>query len=537
MQAGRCLHLLPQDRDRLMDLSPFSLSLRPILFPMRMMAIWLCCMVWGLQVPAQVFLITDFGASPARADNAPAIQAAIDAAAVTGGIVQVPAGHFQAGSIYLRSHLQLQLGPGAILQANPAAIQAAGERVFILADSLTDLTITGPGTILGTGQDTLAVSRFHPFPPPAFRYDLMHVTHSQRIRISQVTFRDAEMFTLGLFYCEDVLLDGLIIRNNYYRPNTDAIDPGHCKNVHITNCHITAGDDGICFKNACENVVISNCTIETPSTGIKFGTSTAGVFRNIHVTNCVIYNAMTGIGMYMKDGGLIEQCHFSHLTIHNIEDTLAVNPGIVHQQVPIFIDIDLRDSSAQAGRIRDITFSDISIHSAHPVLIQGMAVQPIENLTLRHIDYRVRHAIDLSRRRKPKGFADSKFYYHGDHRLTAYAQQPAWVTLAHVNGLVVDQVRVQCAPEVYTQGPRHALGIYASQGVEMQGVRLRGVPHLTLPVVQWHDVQDGRWAESPPTSAGPYLGLSGAATHALDLPPVLRPGTLVRSPEVPDPAE
>jgi len=62
--------------------------------------------------------------------------------------------------------------------------------------------------------------------------------------------------------------------------NSDGIDPDHCKNVRISNCHIECGDDCIVLKNSgdykkygdCENITIKGCTLISTSAALIFGT-------------------------------------------------------------------------------------------------------------------------------------------------------------------------------------------------------------------------------------------------------------------------
>src|SRR5665213_3274216 len=69
------------------------------------------------QVFAQTITITSapYNASTASADNAAAIQAAINALG-NGGTVIIPAGNFLSGPITLQSNMTFQLSAGATLQ-------------------------------------------------------------------------------------------------------------------------------------------------------------------------------------------------------------------------------------------------------------------------------------------------------------------------------------------------------------------------------------------------------------------------------------
>ena len=66
---------------------------------------------------AKQYHITDYGASPAEADNTAAIQSAIDTCfREGGGTVVIPCGTFLTGDIRLRSHVTLYLTENAVLR-------------------------------------------------------------------------------------------------------------------------------------------------------------------------------------------------------------------------------------------------------------------------------------------------------------------------------------------------------------------------------------------------------------------------------------
>ena len=79
----------------------------------------------------------------------------------------------------------------------------------------------------------------------------------------------------------------------------------------------------------------------------------------------------------------------------------------------------------------------------------------IENLILRDITTRVDKTFDYSKRRKHGGGSSNP----KDDRRTLYARKPSYFTLAHVDGLVADNLRVLVADEVFAECPRSALCI------------------------------------------------------------------------------
>ena len=93
------------------------------------------------------------------------------------------------------------------------------------------------------------------------------------VTVRGVTLLYSDSWTLHLRRCEHVRIDGITIRDNYKRLNTDGIDPNSCNDVKIANCHITTGDDAICLKSTeaypCDDIEVSNCVLESATAALK----------------------------------------------------------------------------------------------------------------------------------------------------------------------------------------------------------------------------------------------------------------------------
>ena len=189
--------------------------------------------------------------------------------------------------------MSLYLEAGATLWVSPKAEHYKDGNRFFYAEEQNNITIEGRGTIHGTGEADLMRKATDPTKErPPFRVGILRFVRCQNISIKDITVRSSDSWTFDLRFCENVFITGVSILNNYYRVNADGIDPVSCKNVHISNCHITAGDDCIVCKTQedvpCEDVVVTNCTLESVATAVKIGTESQGDFHNIHVSNCVI---------------------------------------------------------------------------------------------------------------------------------------------------------------------------------------------------------------------------------------------------------
>ncbi len=443
--------------------------------------------MFGLLAPAMSaaaalaasFNVRDYGARADKTSNdAPAFQAAIDAAArAGGGEVLVPAGNYFSGKIVLKSRVTLRLENGAtifesgdIRDFNPHPKKGEHGYLFV-ADGQENIVIGGDGQIIGTGGEDLGRRANAPHQEhPPHRFGILHFSNCQNVRLREVTIRDSEAHTVVFSECKDVFVDGISIRNNYFRVNTDGIDPESCTNVFISNCSIIAGDDCLCPKTengkAMENLVVNNCVLESVSAAFKLGTASSGDFRDIKVSNCVIKNSGIGLGLFIKDGGTVERVSFSNISIETTRADVPVNSGLRNTIIPIYIDLTKRHTNSALSRIREVAFENLQIASDNSIVIQGLTNRPIENLTLRDISFRVTGAFDFSRRVKREGGEST----YRDENKTLYVRQPAWCVLANVDGLFVDNFRVTGDEAVEKKFPRSAVAVFHSQNGVIENV-------------------------------------------------------------------
>ncbi len=349
--------------------------------------------------------VTDFGAvGDGRRNDTAAVQAAIDTCHENGGgKVILDGGHtYRTGALVLRSYVELHLEMGAVLKGSdnledfnlPGMQTAAPEQLsqptyqnceyagqpslyFIYAKDCEYVSITGPGKIDGNEEIFYGtVTPWHidgSFYP---RVPLLFLEHIEHLTITQVTLTGSAFWTTHMVGCCDVLIDGIRILNSLRLANCDGIDPDHCKNVRITNCHIESADDCIVFKNTahamqyggCENIVVSGCTLISTSAAVKFGTESEAPFRNIIVQNCSISRTNRGISLQLRDKGCIENVIFSNI---NIDTRLFSKVYWWGEAEPIAITAVRRKEDTQVGTIRNVTFSHIYCTGENGILIYG----------------------------------------------------------------------------------------------------------------------------------------------------------------------
>jgi polygalacturonase len=392
----------------------------------------------------------------------------------------------------LKSRVSLYLDAGATIYANTERREYKDSAwQLINAQKAENISILGPGVLHGQAAGDLGrrpgVANE---PRPEFRTGVMLLEDCRHVTLRDFTILYSDSWACHLKRCEKVVVDGLTILNNYFRTNSDGIDPDSCRDVRISNCHITAGDDCICLKTdaglPCEDIVVTNCTTESVATAIKLGTASKGDFRNIAISNCTVRNSTVGVGFFIKDGGAIDGVTISNLAIETLRNPLEVNAERLRNCIyPIFLDIEKRRDDSKVGAIRNVIFSNIVVRSDNGILIQGMRESAIENLTLQNIVLRVTRGFDYSQRRKHAGGTSNP----KDDRITRLARQPSYCTLAHIRNLMVDNLNVQVDTSVLESFPRSALALLNSEGAMLRSI-YRGPGAKGGPVLEFSDTRE-----------------------------------------------
>ena len=358
--------------------------------------------------------ILDFGASVDNLDNAIYIQKAIDEASLYNGRVIIPTGLFLSSTIFLKSNVELHLEKGAVLKAvddisafninkkkvddnlaTPSYVNCdydgKPELYFICGFSLSNVAITGDGIIDGNEsifygyQDKYFIDgAFYP------RMPLLYLEDVDRFKSNNITLIHSAFWTCHLVGCRNGIINNLKIYNNLKLANCDGIDPDHCHDICISNCHIECADDAIVFKNTkanmkygdCYNITVNNCYLKTTSGAIKFGTESYNDFYSIKVNNIEVVDSNRGITLQLRDIGNIYNCLFENI---NMTTRVFAKPYFWGYGEPICITALDRSHEIKAGTIHDLIFKNITADCENGILIYGENITSINNIKFKDI--------------------------------------------------------------------------------------------------------------------------------------------------------
>lgn len=391
----------------------FSLVLRGVLAAVAALA-------FGATGSAITVSIGDRGAlADGHTLNTRAIQAAVDdCAAHGGGTVLVPAGVWLTGSVGLKSQVTLRLEAGAVLRGsdrledyppNGFKHREMGEtRSLLWAIGQSNVFLCGEGTIelsdrpffdwhqLRTGlpaeQDALlteeqrqqcVVTALDRPTQPIFFHDCHHV------RLEGVTVKDSPCWTITFSCCEEIQIHGLHIDNNLQIPNNDGIHFCGSKNIVVSDCIISGGDDSLAFTgitdpaSICENIAVANCVLRSRSCGIHVGYA-SGKVRNVALSNLVIRDSSRGFAIQAGDDGWVENVLIDNVVL----ETKMFAGAWWGKGEPLLL-----SAANSKGRIHGVTVSHLRGQAENGILVVGEK-RNVSNIVFEDLDLTFGHSLN-----------------------------------------------------------------------------------------------------------------------------------------------
>jgi polygalacturonase len=345
-----------------------------------------------------------------RTLNTRALQAAIDAChARGGGTVFVPAGKYLTGSFSFRDNITLHLDPGAVLlgSQNPADYLVTLNRwegteqstysPLLSGNNLKNIALAGRGTIDGQGETWWEGFRAKKLAYPRPR--LIGFADCSNVLIEGVTLVNSPSWTVNPVRCENVNIRSLTIINPPDSPNTDGINPDSCRQVHISDCFVSAGDDCIALKSGvereqagprapCRDVTITNCTLARGHGGVVIGSEMSGGVQNVVVSNCIFIGTDRGIRLKSRRGrgGIVQDIRVSNLVMTDVLCPLTVNLyyNSGARGDPVVSDKNPRPVDGSTPSFRHIHLNHITARNVKFAagFLYGLAEMPLEDITL-----------------------------------------------------------------------------------------------------------------------------------------------------------
>ncbi|MDF2190434.1 glycoside hydrolase family 28 protein [Paraflavitalea sp. CAU 1676] len=409
-----------------------------------------------------------------------AIAKAIAAASKAGGgTVYFPAGKYLTGPIHLKSNITILIDAGAelhfsddfddylpMVKSRYEGVDVTSFSPLFYAYEAENIAIKGRGIIDGHGRkwwhfvegykegqerskwqlifDGLNKDILLPDDPKQMKRGFLRPPFIQpmfckNVLIEGITIRNSPFWTVNPEFCENVTVTGVTI-NNPPSPNTDGINPESCKYVHISNCHISVGDDCITIKSGkdvpgrtkaapAQNYTITNCTMLSGHGGVVIGSEMSGGVRNITISNCVFDGTDRGIRIKTARGrgGVVEVIRVDNIIMKNIRDQ-AIVLDMEYAKVPV------EPVSERTPVFRNIRLSNITAYTKTALYINGLEEMPVQEFSLSDAYFEAEQGITI---RKAK---DVEL-----HKVRINVKRGSPLVTENVQGLSVDG---------FTSGPK-----------------------------------------------------------------------------------
>lgn len=399
-----------------------------------------------------------------------------NASAEGGGTIYFPAGTYLTAAIHLESNITLDIESGAVLKFSTTFedylpfVKVRWEGVFmnslsplIYADKAENITIKGRGVIDGQGHTWWKESRrlideirkdgktsatnklqqmwldankgikVSPYYESTlerkfFRPPFIQFHESKNILIEGITIINSPFWTINPIGCDDILIHGVTINNPSSNPkghNTDGINPESCRNVRISDCFLSVGDDCITIKSGrdedgrnygrpCENITITNCIMLAGHGGVVIGSEMSGGVKKVTISNCVFNGTDAGIRLKSSRGrgGIVEEIRVDNIVMNNIQRNAFIfdlfydkdsKEEPVSERTPVFRNIHISNVTGNDVKkigyitgINEMPISEISFSNINMVAENGFTAKTAKNITFHNTDFSVKKGAALS---------------------------------------------------------------------------------------------------------------------------------------------
>ncbi len=393
-----------------------------------------CCLLCGASNALSQVNVRDYGAKgDGETNDTESINRAIEACSEAGGgTVVLPTGVYMAGTIYLKSNVNLNIPAGTILRGVKdyeaylylSSWTYGGQlkfapnevRAFIYAKDCENVAITGGGTIDGNHVFNKKLFDEH---VKVKERDLLTgwrgseldrgphtivINNSKDILIRDIKVINSPNYSIRFRKCQYINITGFTAIGGW-----DGINITGSKYATISNCNIQSGDDGFALHYN-DYFVITNCLVNSACNAFRLQKG----IRNLLVDNCILYgpaenehisshrnNVITGFTIEPSGRPDPKNPDLNDYT----DDIRISNITMKGIRCPFYIGI----FNGNTG-LKNVHVNDVSVVSASPVasFIHGDTDVAVENISFtnvrihtvgggerRHLDLPVGHKFDI----------------------------------------------------------------------------------------------------------------------------------------------
>ena len=363
-----------------------------------------------------IYYIKDYGAvGDGKTMNTDAIQRTIDECFKNGGgTVCLSDGVYMTGSITLKSNICLHIEANSTLLGSPHRsdypektglkhvisenLPRKRNASLIFAEECENISITGMGKIDCNGESFVQKK---PEPYTGWAYDRIDAptppravffTGCKNIKVEDITMvNQPSGWSYWIHDCDYVTFDKCKILADVNYPNNDGIHINSSRDVTVSNCNITCGDDCIVVRannrslkenKICERVTVTNCNLTSYANAIRIAWLNDGTIRNCCFSNITITDSNSGVCVHLPelnpDCNVIPDQGREATLIEDLSFDNIIMNGIYVSPIRFVID---DAPNVLCDKIQNIHFSNIRAYGLAFPWILGRSRNYIENIS------------------------------------------------------------------------------------------------------------------------------------------------------------
>jgi polygalacturonase len=213
-------------------------------------------------------------------------------------------------------------------------------RHWIMFQGISDLTVTGGGTINGNGEiwwkNSCKTNKALPCTeaPTALTFHLC-----DNLKVDNLKIVNSQQIHMSVEDCTDVRLTRLSITALGTSPNTDGIHITRSKDVQVRDCLIKTGDDCMSIEDGTHNLHVTK-VVCGPGHGISIGSlgddNSRAEVSGIRIDSVQLYGTTNGarIKTWQGGSGYAKDIIFQNIIMDNVQNPIIIDQNYCDSAKP-----------------------------------------------------------------------------------------------------------------------------------------------------------------------------------------------------------
>jgi polygalacturonase len=237
-----------------------------------------------------------------------------------------------------------------------------------------------------------------------FRPQLIQFNNCSNVLLEGFTTRNSPFWNTHLLYCKNVTVKNVTFQNPPDGVNGDGLAIDSCDGVKVFDCTFDVNDDCCGFKSGigkdgmrvnrpCQNVVVRNCKMLRGHGSVVMGSETAAGIKNIEISDCVFNGNDRGLRIKSRRGraGTVENITLNHITMNGVGCPVVMHLyyecGAKPEEIAAISDRNARPITDTTPCIRNIKITNVTADNAQTAaaFLLGLPERPIENILFENV--------------------------------------------------------------------------------------------------------------------------------------------------------